>query len=727
VRDGQVSTHLSKKNGVRLSIGVQLGLVTTFIIAVVLTISIIFVGQRLKHEADVSAEAGAQRASEQIVSAVRGVFENAFDIVNSTNDSLVALKDENIADPRVYDALLKRMIYAGNDRYGAWFVWAAGSLDLQRKRPDGAPTFDSQGRFATYWHQNGMEIFHDQVPHGIIDSDLFRIPTTTATAYLLEPHEIDAQAGEPTLVTSFSEPILSDGKVIGVIGIDLKLDGIKDALNSIELPHGAVFTIVSENGVVAATSAPNVGRNLLADGNAALRKDLLAARKSDGFEIAVEDNAKVKTLRSWNAIRFGRVENPWYILAQIPEQSLIANTLNDKVSLILLPAAALFFAILCLLLAIHARITKPLGTLRNIVLGLGEGLFGYTVPHCDRLDEVGDIARAVDRLQESAHEIARLHEVRHDIEYRRHVERRSELDNIADRFTRSIEGVTRAIGQVAANNKQHSLAMATSSEETLVHLQYVAKASQIAKGSLHSVANTTASLLSAVEAIRVRTVQTRDISAMVEARTISADRSMTALTETVHRIDSVTALIRTIASQINLIALNATIEAARAGETGRGFAIVAQEIKSLAAKVSAATGQVVRDVVDVQSAAEAANERVVTMKVALGEMQTVSREIANALDVQVGATDDIRSFVKTAVDGAETLEHDLAKMGSSANLANGTAKAVLEQSELLNRESGQLTTHVNEFIEFIKVEEKLPVGPPKPVRALNKLANMRAG
>jgi methyl-accepting chemotaxis protein len=117
---------------------------------------------------------------------------------------------------------------------------------------------------------------------------------------------------------------------------------------------------------------------------------------------------------------------------------------------------------------------------------------------------------------------------------------------------------------------------------------------------------------SVVSAAEMLAASVRDISAQVQhsssvaqnavAQADQADARITALAQAAGRIGDVVKLIDAVAGQTNLLALNATIEAARAGESGRGFAIVAQEVKTLAAQTGKATGEIGKQVSDMQSA-----------------------------------------------------------------------------------------------------------------------------
>ena len=681
----------------RPSVGVKLALFTAAVTALVMGVSVIFVVLHLRAEADASAEATARRTSTMIVSGVQGVFESAFDIVTSTHDSLIALRDENIVDRQVYDTLLKRMIVSGTDRYGAWFAWKPDALPVAA---GGKGVADAS---TTYWHQNGMEIFHDQVPQDILDSDLAQVPLQRAQAYLLEPHEIDAVSADPVLVTSFSRPLEKDGTVLGVIGIDLKLDAIREALSSIEVPAGASFSVISDGGVVAMSTNEPESRHLGKSADPVLRQALALAKRGDGSAFVPGGADHGKILRSWSAIRFNTVRNPWYILVEVREPSYAAVMLKDHNTLLLIPLAALLVILLTMLFVVHLSISSPLRSLSRIIAGLGEGLFGFDVPHCSRTDEIGDIARAVERLQESGEKIARLQEENGDAEFARLQKRKEEMNGIANRFSRSIAEVTQALGRVATHIKERSQQVATTSQTAIGRIGDVADVSASAQASLSSVAESTQSLSTAIQAIRMQTRQARTISAKVEARTASTDRSITDLKETVGRIGAVATVIKAVAGQINLIALNATIEAARAGEMGRGFAVVAQEIKVLASKTAVATDEIGRYLIDVQTASQSTDASVAGMHEAFNEMQAVSAEIASALDVQTDATDDIRGYVDSALQGAKNVEQNLTDLGSSATMFHTAADAMLGESDSLSRDASRLSSEVAEFIEFIRV------------------------
>ncbi len=679
--------------GARPSIGLKLGILIAVMTAVVIAASLYAVAWRIETGSAAEDEDVARRTSERIAGAVQAVFENAFTVTDSTEANMVALLEQHVVDPNVYNTLLRRMVDSSPDYFGAWFVW----------NPDVLPGGRGAGadRFATYWHQNGIAMLRDTVPRSILDSDLYTVPFRTKRAFLYEPHEIDADAGDSTLVTSFAIPLQSEGNTVGVIGLDLKLDGIADTLALIELPPGAAITVVSTEGHVAMTSAGAADRRRTTTIEGELAASLQAAKRQGGdlFKLATRRN---ENRRSWHAIRFHSVKNPWYVLVEVPRQPFAAALKKGDISFIVVPTVALLLILCGVLLAVRFLVSKPLSALSKVIVGLGEGLFGLAVPGRRRTDEIGEIARAVERLQDSKMEIARLQEATGEAEYRRLLERRAELDAIAERFSHSAVSITEALGVVATDIKTRASQVAETSDAALRRLDQVAGTSSAAKAELRGAASSTLSLLASIESIRGQTRQTRSISEKVEARTTTTDLSMAQLAVAIGRVEEVAAMIMAVAGQINLIALNATIEAARAGEAGRGFAVVAQEIKILASRTAVATGEIGRHVDEIQKASGTANASVGQMKIAFAEMQALTAAIADTLDVQSGATDEIRTSVASAVESAGRVEQDMGELSSSSHLVRNASIGMLQQSEALDHEADRLTQGFDELLLFIR-------------------------
>jgi methyl-accepting chemotaxis protein len=288
----------------QVSVGAKFAVVIAVSAIVITALSASFIVHRM-WTADVARSQEVARSSaSRISAAVQGVFESAFDVVVTTNDSLIALKDAGIVDPTVYDTMLNRMIQAGTDRYGAWLIWEGSDAPFTTGVAS-QTSHDPSRRLSVYWHQNGMEMLRDAIPTEIVDSDLFHVPRDLDKAFLLEPHAINAINGDPTLVTSFSRPLEHDGKVVGALAVDLKLDAITDALSSIDLPRGASMTIVSYEGMVAASSTRAWIGKRLKEVSSETERLLEYAKHGDGTARANQ------VLTSWSAIRFAGVKNPW--------------------------------------------------------------------------------------------------------------------------------------------------------------------------------------------------------------------------------------------------------------------------------------------------------------------------------------------------------------------------------------------------------------------------------
>ncbi len=679
----------------RLSIGARFGLIVTLGTAAILAVSSGLIYQRLRSQDELRTRQVASATAEHLQAAVRIVFESAFNVLDTTIDCLTTFKDDGITDPRVYDTMLKRMIDA--DRYGAWLVWDAADAP----RDDG-PRSDQRNKadLSMYWHQNGIEIQRDTVPPEILASDLYQVPRRSSQAYLLEPHVIEARAGDPTAVTSFAKPLEHDGKTVGVLAIDVRFDAIGDALRAISLPPGASINIVSDRGTLAMSTAGGEFGRMLSAASPDLAHAFEAAKQGNGSEVRADGTTSV--LVSWSKIRFAGVQNPWYLIMRMPERSLGAATSEDRAFLYTMVSLAMLATLALVFFTMRRLVAVPLQKLSAIINGLGEGLFDFTVPGSERTDEVGDIARAVERLQDGSIKIARLQEENSESAYQRLVARRTEMDGISTQFSSSIEAMVTALNDVASTVESRSCEVSTRASDAVSNLGLVSQASNVAKDSMASVAAATSSLLATIGSIGDRTRKGEAVSAKVEAHAASTNRSILDLKTTIGSIEKVAALIRGVASQINLIALNATIEAARAGEAGLGFAVVAQEIKGLAMQTAKATEEISRQISAVQKASSVTDANVAEMSKSFGEMREISVEIAAALEIQLSATDAISSVVDKALGGTDDMATHVSGLVKSSEHVQSAADVMRAQSGSLSVELTGLRREVSKFLDVLR-------------------------
>ena len=299
----------------------------------------------------------------------------------------MSFKDDGITDPRVYDTILKQMI--DSRRYGSWLIWDANDA-CHRSDQDRSGGRPSAERASVYkrpvgWHghilapRTAWEMLRDNVPTEILQSDLYRVPREHDLPYLLEPHLIEAASGDPTLVTSLSKPLKHDGRIVGVLAIDIKLDAMADALQAIELPAGATMNVLSEGGIVAMSSDGTHLGSLIGSASRDMQRIFERAKGGNGSESRSGPNGKV-VRTTWSQISFAGTKNPWYLIVTMPERSLLAASSDGRTFLWLVAFAAMLTVLALVFATMDRLVALPLKRLSTVIDGLGEGLFGYVVP-----------------------------------------------------------------------------------------------------------------------------------------------------------------------------------------------------------------------------------------------------------------------------------------------------------------------------------------------------------
>ena len=170
------------------------------------------------------------------------------------------------------------------------------------------------------------------------------------------------------------------------------------------------------------------------------------------------------------------------------------------------------------------------------------------------------------------------------------------------------------------------------------------------------------------------------------------------------KIGEVVKLIQNIATQTNLLALNASIEAASAGDAGKGFGVVANEVKTLASQTSGATEEIGAQINEMQQAMDLAVEAIKKISLIIDEISTISQEIADTVDEQGRAMHEITNHVQEAATCTNMVSSTMGMVGKAAGESGVTAITVLDASRVLAQNTESLEREVERFLKELHTE-----------------------
>jgi len=374
---------------------------------------------------------------------------------------------------------------------------------------------------------------------------------------------------------------------------------------------------------------------------------------------------------------------------------------NSSLSAVLFTSLAMLALIVILGIKIVFSIIKPIDT---IIIGIHElidGNLDYHIEGGDRKDEIGDMARSMTVFREGLLDAKNLHKEQ-ELEQERKLEFAKKLEEMTDGFdknitifvsdlTDSMNGLMKVSGglnDIAENGENQAKALLESANTATTNVNTTASASEELSASIQEIVT---QIANSSEITKESVRKAEEATTSIQGLKVSSDK-----------IGEVVGLIKDIAEQTNLLALNATIEAARAGEAGRGFAVVASEVKALAAQTAKATEEIEEHVGTTQDATEDTVNAISQVSDTIEKMEEISTSISAAMEEQSAVMLEIVRNTHGAADSTKEVSIIADQVTDFAHGTKRAANDLADTTEDVSKKTGNLRDELDIFLSNIK-------------------------
>ncbi len=232
--------------------------------------------------------------------------------------------------------------------------------------------------------------------------------------------------------------------------------------------------------------------------------------------------------------------------------------------------------------------------------------------------------------------------------------------------------------------------------------QMLLQASDTAAANVNKVAAASEQLLASIREISAQISSASNISSDAVIKVSEANDAILGLKNNSDKIVEVVTMIKDIAEQTNLLALNATIEAARAGEAGKGFAVVASEVKALAAQTAQATEEIESQVASTQKSSQQAVDIIEDVSKTISNISEISTSISAAMEEHSVSMNDIVCSTQGAAENVNDVSGVASQVIASSESVKDASKSLKIAANDLKEKSISLNGEVEVFLSNIK-------------------------
>jgi len=391
----------------------------------------------------------------------------------------------------------------------------------------------------------------------------------------------------------------------------------------------------------------------------------------------------------------------WAIMAEIDKDEIM-DPVYHIIFIAFIEALILLLVVTGIGVFFARRISRPISEMSNSMNEIAKDNFDVSIPGVERKDEIGDMATSVQVFKENGMEAIRLQEQQAAAEKRAEEDKVRMMNEMADNFDAQVMGTIKSLSGAAETLQGASKTMESTAAQTQSSSNSVASAAEETSANVSTVASATEEMTASAKEISVQISNVASKATMATSSANSTSQKVDDLNLLVENIGEVVVSIKDIAEQTNLLALNATIEAARAGEAGKGFAVVADEVKKLASETAQKTEEIETRISEIQGATQDAVTAMQDIISNISEIDQASAGTASAVEEQNSVLGEITRSISEVSEASRQVASEIGAVQTASGETGEASQMLKTSADDIATLSGDLEGAVTLFLQQVR-------------------------
>ena len=688
------------------SISRQLSVLIGVSLFILLLLCSVFITMNVRSAFEESATNYLEATAERYGESTGKILTMEWNIAKTLQAAIEGYEDIPEEERRDYiNNLLKHTLELNPDLVDAYCAFKANKLDrFDSRYANYDDTYDETGRLLPYWTNDGTSI-DCCVLTEYEGSFWYEEPMAANRGILIQPNLYEV-AGKEIFVCGVAFPIHNKkGEIVGMLGVDMSLDKLDEILTEAEIFESGYLSLIAHTGLVAVTGGEN-------DEAGQMSKDFSDSKTSSFFKTAAKNREAFSfegqegsrnIMKFYQPFSAGEAQEVWFLGVNVPQSEVYSSVQHILIFMISVFAATLLLIILLAYFIIRRvvkEMEKGVSAMKNIAKGDGDLTVRMEVKSQNELGKMYTyFNNTMEKIQGSITQVKEVNKVMQS--------QGAELsDNMndtaasANQITANIDSVNRQIQLQGQNVREATQSIASVNNTVQSLVSDIQSQSSCVSESSGAIEEMVANIKSVTDILQKNGGTIKSLEASSESGRRSIDDTVQATLKIKQQSEALleaSNVIQNIAEQTNLLAMNAAIEAAHAGESGKGFSVVADEIRKLAEDSNEQGKQITTNLTEVLSSINEVADSTTAVQEGFAKIYELTQQVAqqeltimNAMQEQSEGGNQVLLAIKQINDVTVNVRQGSDSMEKASSEIN-------EKMASLSRLTDEITASMDEM------------------------------